>query len=94
MRSISSVFVLVLGLVVAAPAHAVTLSSPILSGGAGANGGQVLCTVSNVGKKPATVTMTIQDPDGDVVVVGDTCAGIFNGILPPAKVALVPSAED
>ena len=65
----------------APPAHAATLSTPILGP---TTGGAFVCYVSNVGTKPAKVTVTLLDPVGAALALtADDCATTFGGVLPP-----------
>lgn len=85
MRSVLLAFGLAVGVGAAVPVHAVTLSSALLSAGGGAGGGTLLCTVSNLDKKPVAVTMTMLSQTGSVFEDSDTCAQLFAGLLPPGQ---------
>ena len=71
-----------LAFALAAPAaHATTLNTPIMGP---STGGAFICYVSNVGTKPAKVTVTLYSSYGDAIApdVND-CATTFSGVLPP-----------
>jgi hypothetical protein len=57
-----------LGLGIAAPARAVTFSSPILQ-----TEGSMSCFVTNVGKKPIDVVVTIHNFSGAVLPTSGSC---------------------
>ena len=81
MRWVSMALTLTLALGMVASARAdTTLSSPLLTAGAG--NGILLCSVSNVNKKPIDVTVTLYDSFGNVAPGQDSCATAFNGVLP------------
>jgi hypothetical protein len=94
MRSARLGLVLALALVpvFAAHARAVTLSSPVLQ----SIGGNLTCTVSNVGTTPVKFSVTLHSrQDGNVLAPElDDCA-VFFGVLPEGQtceVALTPPA--
>ena len=73
-----------LAFALAAPAaHAATLSTPILGP---TTGGAFVCYVSNVGTKPAKVTVTLYDLGGTAITPTENdCVTAFDGVLPPGK---------
>jgi hypothetical protein len=75
---------LIAGLVfalVAPAAHATTLSTPIMGP---TTGGAFVCWVSNVGTKPAKVTVALYRVDGSAITpTANDCDTGFGGVLPP-----------
>lgn len=62
-------------------AHATTLSTPIMGP---TNAGAFVCSVSNVGTKPAKVTVALFSADGTAITPdANDCATAFGGVLPP-----------